>query len=337
MGFRFNRRIKLCKGLSLNLGKKSAGLRIGMKGLGVSFNTKGTVTKSVGIPGTGLSYRSTSKIGDNSAVNSNTANYVNSNVTFKKPLTQRTWFILLMLLFIAPFGIYLAWRKTEWKKPVKIAVSALSAFLFLSAVINSNSTAPVAPANNAGQKIAVSSSQTAPSFNPISESTPNTSTTDTINAAVSSSETDSISASSASEATQQTKEVAVSSSEVNSVSASSDAPQQSKDTPASEKESPSSSEAIVPAAAAAILTPSSQESVDQPNSQSNASTSSRTESDAPVYASEPEAYMVWIPTKGGTKYHTSSTCSNMNGPHQVTLEEAKAAGFEPCGRCHPRS
>lgn len=312
MGFRFNRRIKLCKGVSLNLGKKSAGLRIGMKGLGVSFNTKGTVTKSVGIPGTGLSYRSTSKIGDNSAVNSNTANYVNSNGAFKKPLTQRTWFIPLMLLFIAPFGIYLVWRKTEWKKPVKIAASALSAFLFLSAVISSNSTAPVAPANNAGQKVAASSSQTALSSNPISESASDTSTADTLNAAVSSSESD-------------------------CVSESSDASQHSEDAPASEEESPSSSEPIVSAAAAAIVTASSQEPANQPNSQASALTSSNTESDAPVYASEPEAYMVWIPTKGGTKYHATSTCSNMDGPHQVTLEEAKAAGFEPCGRCHPRS
>ncbi len=44
--------------------------------------------------------------------------------------------------------------------------------------------------------------------------------------------------------------------------------------------------------------------------------------------------LVWIPTKGGTKYHTRSNCSNMDDPDQVTEEEAIRLGFEPCKRCH---
>ena len=44
--------------------------------------------------------------------------------------------------------------------------------------------------------------------------------------------------------------------------------------------------------------------------------------------------LVWIPTKGGTKYHTHSGCSNMDEPRQVTEEEAEALGFTPCKRCH---
>ena len=50
--------------------------------------------------------------------------------------------------------------------------------------------------------------------------------------------------------------------------------------------------------------------------------------------SEEQAVMVWIPTHGGTKYHSKSTCSNMDDPEEVTLEEAKARGFTPCGRCY---
>lgn len=42
---------------------------------------------------------------------------------------------------------------------------------------------------------------------------------------------------------------------------------------------------------------------------------------------------VWIPTKGGKKYHTNSGCSNMNGPEHVTIEEAKNRGFTPCKKC----
>ena len=44
--------------------------------------------------------------------------------------------------------------------------------------------------------------------------------------------------------------------------------------------------------------------------------------------------MVWIPTKGGTKYHTYAGCSNMDDPIYVTLSEAEAQGFTACKRCH---
>ena len=42
--------------------------------------------------------------------------------------------------------------------------------------------------------------------------------------------------------------------------------------------------------------------------------------------------MVWIP-RTGSKYHSSSSCSNMKSPTQVTLSEAQAAGYEPCKKC----
>ncbi|MDY4191706.1 MAG: hypothetical protein SOX72_05755 [Oscillospiraceae bacterium] len=44
--------------------------------------------------------------------------------------------------------------------------------------------------------------------------------------------------------------------------------------------------------------------------------------------------MVWIPTNGGTKYHTHAGCSNMEDPEQVTQSEAESLGFTPCKRCH---
>lgn len=44
--------------------------------------------------------------------------------------------------------------------------------------------------------------------------------------------------------------------------------------------------------------------------------------------------MVWIPTKGGKKYHKSSGCSNMDDPQYVTLSEAKNLGFTACKRCY---
>ncbi len=47
-----------------------------------------------------------------------------------------------------------------------------------------------------------------------------------------------------------------------------------------------------------------------------------------------DSKMVWIPTKGGKKYHKSSDCSNMDDPRNVTLSEAKSLGFTACKRCY---
>lgn len=55
------------------------------------------------------------------------------------------------------------------------------------------------------------------------------------------------------------------------------------------------------------------------------------ETEAPVAASS--GTMVWIP-ESGSKYHSSPTCSGMENPTQVTLEQAIAWGYEPCKRCH---
>lgn len=55
-------------------------------------------------------------------------------------------------------------------------------------------------------------------------------------------------------------------------------------------------------------------------------------SSAPPVQSQEE--MVWIPTKGGTKYHSRSNCSNMIDPDYVTKDYAISQGFEACKRCH---
>ena len=50
--------------------------------------------------------------------------------------------------------------------------------------------------------------------------------------------------------------------------------------------------------------------------------------------SESGPNLVWVPTKGGKKYHTGPGCSNMEDPMQVTVETAEANGYTPCKRCH---
>jgi hypothetical protein len=48
---------------------------------------------------------------------------------------------------------------------------------------------------------------------------------------------------------------------------------------------------------------------------------------------EPVETMVWIPTKGGTKYHSRSSCSGMDDPDEVTVTDAVARGFTKCKKC----
>ena len=48
----------------------------------------------------------------------------------------------------------------------------------------------------------------------------------------------------------------------------------------------------------------------------------------------PEGTLVWVPTKGGKKYHATATCSSMQEPKQITKAEAEEQGFTPCKRCY---
>ena len=55
---RFRRSVKIAPGLRLNINKRSVGLSAGPRGARYSINSSGRRTRSVGLPGTGLGYRS---------------------------------------------------------------------------------------------------------------------------------------------------------------------------------------------------------------------------------------------------------------------------------------
>lgn len=44
--------------------------------------------------------------------------------------------------------------------------------------------------------------------------------------------------------------------------------------------------------------------------------------------------LVWVPTKGGKKYHKKSDCSGMVDPMQVSIETALANGYTACKKCY---
>ncbi|MGD0452135.1 MAG: DUF4236 domain-containing protein [Solirubrobacteraceae bacterium] len=57
---RARRSIKLGSGVKLNLNKRSVGVTVGGRGAHYSVNSRGQRTKTVGLPGTGVSYTSRS-------------------------------------------------------------------------------------------------------------------------------------------------------------------------------------------------------------------------------------------------------------------------------------
>jgi hypothetical protein len=63
MGFRFRKRIRLGKGIWINLSKKGGSLSVGGRGVTMNVSKKG-VRDTFSAPGTGLSYQ-TKRVGGN--------------------------------------------------------------------------------------------------------------------------------------------------------------------------------------------------------------------------------------------------------------------------------
>jgi hypothetical protein len=95
MGFRFQKRIRIFKGLTLNLSKTGTSWTLG--GPGASVNVRGEkVTGTVGVPGTGLSYRETLSEGS-------------PDPSAEQPYRGKPWRGVLWMLLIA-LVLYLAFR-----------------------------------------------------------------------------------------------------------------------------------------------------------------------------------------------------------------------------------
>jgi len=57
MGLRFQRRVKLVPGVHLNLSMSGVGVSVGSRGAHMSVTARGQRYTSVGLPGTGISWR----------------------------------------------------------------------------------------------------------------------------------------------------------------------------------------------------------------------------------------------------------------------------------------
>lgn len=85
MSIRFRKSKKIAPGVTLNLGKDSTGVRFGGKGAGITLNTKGNVTASAGVPGTGLYFSKRKNIDDFGSADSSASSDFGSAANGGKP------------------------------------------------------------------------------------------------------------------------------------------------------------------------------------------------------------------------------------------------------------
>lgn len=116
MGIRFRKSMKIAPGVRLNFGKNSIGVSAGVKGARVSVNSKGRVTKTLSVPGTGLSYVTTSKLGNSKTKEQSTPSAppeppeINKENRPKEPKGILRWLAYIIIAFIAtmvnPYLLY---------------------------------------------------------------------------------------------------------------------------------------------------------------------------------------------------------------------------------------
>ena len=228
MALRYRKSIKLGKGVKLNIGKKSAGISLGGKYGGVSFNTRNGARVRASAPGTGLSYsekvrtdmgkkkhiKDFDELGDNEELYPDTAT--------PKEKKRKRWIIWASVIFV--LGIIGACGDNDSPTPAPTATITPTAIVETKAPEQTKEPEQTQkPANT--QK---------PEKTPAPKSTA----------------------------------------------------KPKKDTPA-----------VIP-------------------------------------DDDEEEEMVWIPTNGGSKYHSKASCSNMDDPDCVSINEAKSMGFTPCKRCY---
>lgn len=143
MGLRFRKSIKIAPGVKINLNKKSTSVTFGGKGVHYTASSTGKKTASVGIPGTGISYTKTTgqsskqkKTSEGGSQPMPTAPQSNFQDPDHKKWYQKTGWIIALLILFFPVGLFLMWKYTNWKKPVKGIITALILIIALSGIVS---------------------------------------------------------------------------------------------------------------------------------------------------------------------------------------------------------
>ena len=107
MGWRFRKSFKIAPGVKFNLNKNSHSFTFGGKGTHYTINSKGKRTKTVGVPGTGLSYTETSS--KKSDRKKGTETKMSGDSSEGKSIGCLGWIVILILLCLAIYLYAFCW------------------------------------------------------------------------------------------------------------------------------------------------------------------------------------------------------------------------------------
>lgn len=328
MGFRFHKSIQIAPGVKLNFGKKSAGISIGNKYGGVSYNTRTGTRARVSAPGTGISY--STKIGGTSSNNKHNTSKFSSNFSASSGATpprknKRTmslfnfvrWVIagfmgLCAIVFFPSLASVLLVFLMICALPVPSVIDFLAAKLHLSGKVK-----PIVMLVVFFVAVMIAPTNTIPEEN--SDTDKPSAITETA-----SGQTDSLASPEDNDAgadTQQSENQGASTTPASNADNSSESGS-GADTPASSSADSQQEPSQQSDAAAAPVTPPASESDTTPAAQPAPNPAPQTSTnDRAVYI-----------TETGKRYHYDSNCGN-GTYYQTTLSKAQSMGLTPCKKC----
>lgn len=329
MGLRFRKSIKIAPGLKINLNKDSVSATIGKRGAHYTINSKGKRTASVGIPGTGLSYTSTSGGSSGKSKSShNSANALPSNNTPSgddKKWYQKTGWIIFGVVSVL-FVIAIAALSSSELEKIKLNADTSQIYDINEEVAIKCTTTPSdydltendfklsGGTLKVADKGVVFSASEVGTYNIYAENSKIKSNELVITVedkeAIAQAKAEEEAKKQAKEAQKKAEEEAKKQAEEAQKKAEAEAKKQA------ELEAQRQAELATKQAA-----------------QQSAATAPQQGGQSSASVTTPQETMVWI-SETGRKYHRNSGCSNMKSPTQVTKSEAEARGLTPCKKCY---
>lgn len=325
MGFRFRKSFKIAPGVRLNLGKKSVGVSVGGKGARVSVNSNGRVTKSASIPGTGISYVESKKIGSkrkkavSDPENTKASDYpsvlnsqadIDNDINGVSPSPKKKSKKKLIIGIVVALVIIAAIGSLASEAPDSISANWPDSTFDINDTPKVGIT--VSPGDANISDLVICDNDIAEMEYSNGVATIKFLKEGSANIYFISSDVESNHA------------------YITVVDEAAEAQRLQEEQAAAEEQARLEEEKLAQEA-------EQQEAQQQPESQqATSSPSTSSGSTAQQTPQQPQqTQMVWIASSGnGTKYHSDPTCSNMKNPTQISIDEAISRGKTPCSKCY---
>ena len=306
MGFRF-RKSKKIGPFRVNISKSGIGWSVGTKGFRYTKRADGKTQKTYSIPRTGISYVDVKGKNKKSSNTNNIISSSNNNFNNKPkiPFYKRALFLWFLLIFLPPAGIALMWGTKKYNKKPRIVLSAL--FAFYSLILYTPT--PTTNNNIAQNNTAIQSNLESEDENKkLAEE----------QAAAEEAEKQKIAQEQAAAEEAERQRIA------QEQAAAEEAERQriAQEQAAAEE---AERQRIAQEQAAAEEAERQRIAQEQAAAQANQNSQS----------SQAIGQTVYIAASGeGTKYHSRSSCSNMNGTIELSVDEAINRGYSACKKCY---